>query len=92
MFSTYIWNDCLLVADIVSFGKMLLFSEELQVNAALTLLETFVLLWTAAFPQYSFTQLFLRAFGVNLAIQLFWDMVIYPHLVNPLRHLPRVKV
>ncbi|KKA23820.1 Cytochrome P450 monooxygenase [Rasamsonia emersonii CBS 393.64] len=70
---------------------MLLFSEELQVNAALTLLETFVLLWTAAFPQYSFTQLFLRAFGVNLAIQIFWDMVIYPHLVNPLRHLPRVK-
>lgn len=71
---------------------MLLFTEELTANVAITLVETFVLLSTAAFPQYSFKGLFLRAFGINLIIQLFWDLVIYTYLFNPLRHLPRIKV
>jgi hypothetical protein len=70
----------------------MLFTEELLANAAITSAETFILVWTAAFPQYTFTGLLVRAFGINLALQLFWDFIIYPYLVNPLRHLPLVKV
>ncbi|KAL1963332.1 hypothetical protein VTN77DRAFT_8453 [Rasamsonia byssochlamydoides] len=70
---------------------MLLFTEELLANVAITLVESIVLVWTAAFPQYTFKQLFLRAFGINLSVQICWDLVIYPYFVNPLRHLPTVK-
>jgi hypothetical protein len=72
---------------------MLLFNEELAVNLTISVIETVALLsGTSYVPGWSFKGLFSVVFAVNFAIQLFWDLVIYPFCVNPLRHVARVPV
>lgn len=72
---------------------MLLFTEELAVNLTISVAETVVLLWSTGYVSgWSFKGLFSVVFATNLALQLFWDLVIYPFCVNPLRHLARVPV
>ncbi|RHZ62720.1 hypothetical protein CDV55_106203 [Aspergillus turcosus] len=41
--------------------------------------------------EYSFHSVCLGAVGVNLALKIFWDFIIYPFFVTPNRHLPTVK-
>jgi hypothetical protein len=42
--------------------------------------------------EHSFRSVCLGAVGVNLALKVFWDLIIYPFFVTPNRHLPTVKV
>jgi hypothetical protein len=70
----------------------MLFREELVFNLMLTLAETAALLWSGFLLEWSFKQLFFYLLGINFALQTFWDLVIYPYAVSPLRHLPRVGV
>lgn len=44
------------------------------------------------FPEYHFRTAVLAALGVNLFLSVFYNAAIYPYFVNPLRHLPTVKV
>lgn len=72
---------------------MLFFTEELVVNLSISTVETFALLSTTSYVSgWSFKGLFSVVFAVNFALQLFWDLVIYPYFVNPLRHVPAVPV
>lgn len=45
-----------------------------------------------AFPEYHFRTAVLLAWGLNLLLQLVYNVAVYPFFVNPLRHLPTVKV
>ena len=45
-----------------------------------------------ALPEYHFRTVFLAAFLANLLLKGFYNIAIYPFLVNPLRHLPTVEV
>lgn len=72
---------------------MLLFNEELAVNLTISVLETIVLLSSTSYVSgWSFKGLFSVVSAINFALQLFWDLVIYPFCVNPLRHVARVPV
>jgi hypothetical protein len=72
---------------------MLLFNEELAVNLTISVAETVALLWSTSYVSgWSFKGLFLVVFAINFAIQLLWDLLIYPFCVNPLRHVARVPV
>ena len=44
------------------------------------------------FPEYHFRTAVLAALGVNVLLSVFYNVAIYPYFVNPLRHLPTVKV
>ena len=69
---------------------MLLFNEELVVNLTISVVETVSLLCTASyFSGWSFKGLFLVVFAINFALQMLWDLFIYPFCINPLRRLPR---
>ncbi|EED13418.1 cytochrome P450 monooxygenase, putative [Talaromyces stipitatus ATCC 10500] len=70
---------------------MLLFNEELALNLTISLTETVALLWTTNFvSELSFKSLFLVVLAINFAIQLVWDLLIYPFYVDPLRHVATV--
>lgn len=73
---------------------MLLFNEELAVNLTISIVETVVLLSssTSYVSGWSFKGLFSVVFAINFAIQVLWDLLIYPFCVNPLRHVARVPV
>lgn len=71
---------------------MLDFREEFVATLAITVVATVGLLFTEPYSDFEFRDLFLRVFAVTFGIQLFWDIIIYPLFVSPLRHLPRVKV
>jgi hypothetical protein len=72
---------------------MLLFKEELAVNLTISVVETLALLSSTRYVSgWSFKGLFSIVFAINFALQLFWDLVIYPFCVNPLRHVARVPV
>ena len=43
-------------------------------------------------PEYHFRTTFLACLGGNLLLTAFYNVAVYPFLVNPLRHLPTVKV
>jgi hypothetical protein len=42
--------------------------------------------------EHSFHSVCLGAVGVNLALKIFWDFIIYPFFITANRHLPTVKV
>jgi hypothetical protein len=71
---------------------MFSFGEEFMVNLAITLAETIALAFTGYVPDWEFRDIYLRVFAINLGIQIIWDLIVYPYLVSPLRHLPRVHV
>lgn len=71
---------------------VLLFKEELMANLALSVVATVGLVWVGQFPGWTFKSLFGCVFAVNFGVQLFWDVLIYPYFVSPLRNLPRVPV
>lgn len=71
---------------------VLLFKEELMANLALSVVATMALVWVGQFPGWTFKSLFSCVFAVDLGVQLFWDVIIYPYFVSPLRNLPRVPV
>lgn len=73
---------------------MLLFNEELAVNLTISIVETVVLLSSSTnyVSGWSFKGLLSVVFAINFAIQVFWDLLIYPFCVNPLRHVARVTV
>jgi hypothetical protein len=71
---------------------VLLFKEELMANLALSVVATMALVWVGQFPGWTFKSLFGCVFAVDLGVQLFWDVLIYPYFVSPLRNLPRVPV
>lgn len=50
------------------------------------------LLQRTVFLDTAFRTIFFGAFAVNLALRVFYNVMIYPFFVNPLRHLPRVRV
>lgn len=58
--------------------------------AGLAMLEGYGL--QRALPEYHFRTAFLAAFLANLLLNALYSFAIYPFLVNPLRHLPTVKV
>lgn len=58
--------------------------------AGLAMLEGYGL--QRALPEYHFRTAFLAAFLLNLLLNALYSFAIYPFLVNPLRHLPTVKV
>lgn len=45
-----------------------------------------------ALPEYHFRTTFLASLLVNLLLKAFYNIAVYPFLVNPLRHLPTIKV
>lgn len=71
---------------------VLLFKEELMANLALSVVATVALISAGQFPGWTFKGLFACVFGVNFAVQLVWDVLVYPYFVSPLRNLPRVPV
>ena len=66
-------------------------ADSLFAIAGLSVVEGYFLQRTA-FIDHTFRTVCLGAFGVNLVLLIFWNLVIYPFFVNPLRHLPQVKV
>lgn len=82
---------------------MLLFNEELVLNLLFSLTETVAISFfsvkavgeeeTKGFAsEWSFKALFLAVFAVNFALQLVWDLLIYPYFVDSLRYVPRAPV
>jgi hypothetical protein len=67
------------------------FVDRLVVNLFFSAAEAYVLLRTTL-PNYTFQQVFARAFGLNFAAQAIWALFIWPFVFNPLRHLPKVNV
>ncbi|KAH8692250.1 putative cytochrome P450 monooxygenase [Talaromyces proteolyticus] len=60
-------------------------------NLAISLAGTSIaLIFTDRFPGWTFKGLFSCIFGINFSIQLFWDILIYPNFVTPLRYVPCV--
>lgn len=59
--------------------------------AALSAVEGYLLQHTV-FSDHAFRTVAFAAFGVNLALKVIWDVLIYPFFVTPLRHLPQVNV
>lgn len=43
-------------------------------------------------PEYHFRTTFVAALLVNVVLKLLYNVAVYPYFVNPLRHLPTVKV
>lgn len=66
-------------------------ADSLFTIAALSIVEGYLLQRTV-FEDNAFRTVCLQAFGVNLALKVFWDMAIYPFFVTPLRHLPQAPV
>lgn len=68
------------------------FNNALITAASLAVAEGYLLNRTLL-PDNAFHNLCLAAFGINLFLRFFvYGLFIYPFLLNPLRHLPRVKV
>lgn len=66
-------------------------ADSLFAIAGLSVVEGYFLQRTV-FIDHTFRTVCLGAFGVNLILKIFWNLVIYPFFINPLRHLPQVEV
>lgn len=66
-------------------------ADTLLAIASISLAEGYFL-QRSVLNEYSFHSVCLAAVGVNLALKIFWDFIIYPFFVTPNRHLPTVKV
>ena len=66
-------------------------ANELLVLAILAAAEG-VALQRTVFLDRTFRTVFLGAFAVNVALRIFYNVMIYPYFVNPLRHLPLARV
>lgn len=67
------------------------YGDSLFAIAALSVFEGYLLQHTV-YVDHAFRTVCLGAFGVNLLLKAIWTVLIYPHFVNPLRHLPQVPV
>lgn len=65
--------------------------DNLPTVAAFSLVEAY-LLQRMVFAETAFRTLLLYTFIVTLSAQGFYSIIIYPLLLNPVRHLPKVPV
>ncbi|KAH1355451.1 hypothetical protein KXW75_002462, partial [Aspergillus fumigatus] len=65
-------------------------ADTLLAIASVSLAEGYFL-QRSVLKEYSFHSVCLGAVGVNLALKIFWDFIIYPFFITANRHLPTVK-
>ncbi|GAQ12077.1 hypothetical protein ALT_9398 [Aspergillus lentulus] len=65
-------------------------ADTLLAIASLSLAEGYFL-QRSVLNEHSFHSVCLGAVGVNLALKIFWDFIIYPFFISANRHLPTVK-
>lgn len=67
------------------------FGDSILVVGAFTLAEAYFLQRTV-FADKTFQTISLSALGVNILLKAFYGIIIWPFLLSPMRHLPKVQV
>lgn len=65
--------------------------ERLTLLVPTTVIQTLIVISSRLTPERP-TTVFLYAFAINLVILAIWNIFIWPFFINPLRHLPTVRV
>lgn len=65
--------------------------ERMLLLVPLTVVETLLIIATGITPERPST-IFLHALAANFTLLSIWSVFIWPYFINPLRHLPTVRV
>jgi hypothetical protein len=74
-----------------SIQRNMALGDSILAVSAFTLAEAYFLQRTI-FTDTTFQRICLSALGVNILLKVFYNIIIWPFLLSPTRHLPKVKV